>query len=82
MNNTRPDLKWLFNQHQNPDLTLCQKLFSPEVARKARRFHRQIPGFKMSPLLALPQLAQMFGVGGIWVKDESERLQLNSFKVL
>ena len=30
----------------------------------------------------LPQLAQMFGVGGIWVKDESERLQLNSFKVL
>ncbi len=36
----------------------------------------------MSPLLALPNLAQMFGVGGIWVKDEAVRLQLNSFKVL
>lgn len=82
MNNIRPDLKWALNQCKNPDLSLCQELFSPEVARKARRFHRQIPGFKMSPLLALPGLAQMFGVGGLWVKDESVRLQLNSFKVL
>ncbi|MDA3937787.1 MAG: hypothetical protein PF693_00560 [Spirochaetia bacterium] len=24
----------------------------------------------------------MFGVGGIWINDEAERLELNSFKVL
>lgn len=82
MKNLRSDLKWITNDIVNPDLTLCKELFSPEVARNARRFHRQIPGFQMSPLLALPNLAQMFGVGGIWVKDEGVRLQLNSFKVL
>ncbi len=36
----------------------------------------------MTPLRALPNLAHMFNVGGIWVKDESIRMQLNSFKVL
>jgi len=82
MNNIRPDLKWITNTPQKPDLTLCHELFAPETARLSRRFHRQIPGFHMSPLLALPNLAQMFGVGGIWVKDEAVRLQLNSFKVL
>ncbi|MDD3149061.1 MAG: diaminopropionate ammonia-lyase [Candidatus Riflebacteria bacterium] len=82
MENVRPDLNWVINQRSNPDLSLCKELFSPETARLARRFHRQIPGFQMSPLLALPNLAQMFGVGGIWVKDEAVRLQLNSFKVL
>lgn len=36
----------------------------------------------MSPLRALPELAGYLGVGGIWVKDEACRLELNSFKVL
>jgi diaminopropionate ammonia-lyase len=36
----------------------------------------------MSPLKGLSRLAAMLGVGGIWVKDESVRLTLNSFKVL
>jgi diaminopropionate ammonia-lyase len=36
----------------------------------------------MSPLKSLPNLAAMIGVGGIWVKDESARLDLRSFKVL
>jgi len=57
-------------------------MFPVEVSRASRKFHRQIPGYTMSPLRALPNLAQMFGVGGIWVKDESVRLELNSFKVL
>jgi diaminopropionate ammonia-lyase len=82
MNNIRPDLKWVLNRRADSDSALCRQLFSAEIARKARRFHRQIPGFSMSPLVALPNLAQMSGVGGIWVKDESVRLQLNSFKVL
>jgi diaminopropionate ammonia-lyase len=32
--------------------------------------------------MSLPNLASVFGVGGIWVKDEASRLELNSFKVL
>jgi diaminopropionate ammonia-lyase len=36
----------------------------------------------MSPLVGLHNLATMLGVGGIWIKDESVRMDLGSFKVL
>ena len=52
------------------------------VAREARAFHQQIPGFRSSPLKRLGRLAEMLGLGGIWVKDEAVRLDLGSFKVL
>lgn len=52
------------------------------ASRVARQFHNQLDGYRMSPLKSLPKLAAMLGIGGIWVKDESERLSLNSFKVL
>jgi diaminopropionate ammonia-lyase len=56
--------------------------FPDGVFAAARRFHRQIPGFRPTPLRSLARLAGMIGVGGIWVKDESVRMSLNSFKVL
>ncbi len=64
------------------DKTKAKELFGIETARKAMKFHREIPGYKMTPLRALPNLAHMLGVGGIYIKDEAERLELNSFKVL
>lgn len=36
----------------------------------------------MSPLKGLSNLALKLGLGGLWVKDESARLDLQSFKVL
>ncbi|MCH7665976.1 MAG: diaminopropionate ammonia-lyase [Acidobacteria bacterium] len=48
----------------------------------ARDFHRQMPGYRYSPLKGLSGLAAMLGLGGLWVKDEAERLSLSSFKVL
>jgi diaminopropionate ammonia-lyase len=56
--------------------------FPEGVFAQTRAFHRQIPDYKPSPLRSLSGLAAMIGVGGIWVKDESVRLNLNSFKVL
>ncbi len=82
MEKPSPDFKWIITPHQQKDVSLAEKMFPMEVSRIARRFHRQIPGYHMSPLVSLPHLAQMFGVGGIWVKDEASRLELNSFKVL
>lgn len=82
MNNIAPNFKWVANPRSNPDTSLAKKILSPEIGRAARNFHRQIPGFRMSSLVALTNLAKMFNVGGIWVKNESERLQLNAFKVL
>ena len=56
--------------------------FPRGIFEQTRSFHRQIPGYQISPLRNLSALASMIGVGGIWVKDESVRLSLNSFKVL
>ncbi len=64
------------------DPTRAKELFTMERARDARRFHRQIPDYRMTPLVALPNLAQLLGLGGIYVKNEAERLNMNSFKVM
>ena len=53
----------------------------PAVA-DVEAFHRTLPGFAETPLVALPGLARELGVGELWVKDESRRVGLNAFKVL
>jgi diaminopropionate ammonia-lyase len=75
---------WLANPHVLTDRRspAVDDILPKGTSRLTRSFHRQIPGYKMSPLKSLPGLANMLGVGGIWVKDESVRLSLNSFKVL
>ncbi len=82
MKNREPDIEWIVRNYGTKDVTRSKQMFPIEMARISSRFHRQIPGYKMSPLRSLPHLARMFKVGGIWVKDEAVRLELNSFKVL
>ncbi|HPJ72648.1 MAG TPA: pyridoxal-phosphate dependent enzyme, partial [bacterium] len=77
-------IKWFLNREgavcaDNPAIEAYVPM---ESVRLARKFHRQIPGYRVSPLKGLDNLAARFGLGGIWVKDESQRLTLNSFKVL
>jgi diaminopropionate ammonia-lyase len=45
-------------------------------------FHRWLPGYRPTPLIQVPGLARRLGVGDVWVKDESCRLGLPSFKVM
>jgi len=75
---------WLVNEHAlvTEHSAAVDELFPPGTFRLARSFHCQIPGYRISPLKNLPRLAAMTGLGGIWVKDESARLSLSSFKVL
>ncbi len=79
-----PPITWIANPrvrtHASTDTVT--RILPPDIPRKIRRFHRQIPGYQMSPLKALPNLAARLGLGGIWIKDESARLNLSSFKVL
>ncbi len=77
-------VEWLANPFalRSEKSDALDELLPPGISRRTRAFHRQIPGYRMSPLKGLPNLAAMLGVGGIWVKDESARLSLNSFKVL
>ena len=75
------DFEYILNSNAK-DASKAKELFPVKIAREAHNFHRQIPGYRMTPLRALPNLAQMLGVGGIYIKDEAERLELNSFKVM
>ena len=77
-------LEWALNRRAATcDSTASlDRLMPAAAAREARGFHRQIPGFRASPLKGLGELAAMLGLGGIWVKDEAGRLGLGSFKVL
>ncbi len=43
---------------------------------------RKIAGYRPTPLCALNDLANLFGVKKILVKDESKRFGLNAFKML
>ncbi|KAI1505051.1 tryptophan synthase beta subunit-like PLP-dependent enzyme [Biscogniauxia marginata] len=51
-------------------------------ADSVARFHQQLPGFQATPLLSLDDCAKELGVRAIYVKDESTRLGLPSFKIL
>lgn len=53
-----------------------------QVPAAVARFHRSIPGFRESPLLAVPDIADQVGVRHVFVKHEAERLGLPSFKVV
>lgn len=52
------------------------------MAGPPRAFHQTMAGYAPTRTVALPELAASLGVGEVWVKDESERLGLPSFKIL
>jgi len=84
MTTTPSPITWVPNDRARTitDSKAVAENFPPGVFEQTRAFHEQIPGYKVSPLRSLSHLADMLGIGGIWVKDESVRLNLNSFKVL
>ena len=45
-------------------------------------FHRALPGYAPTPLVDARAAAEALGVARVWVKDESSRLGLPSFKIL
>jgi len=65
-----------------PDKDTIYKDFSLFEAEKTLAFHRTIPEYLETPLLNLKELSKEFGVKNIFVKDESYRFGLNSFKAL
>jgi diaminopropionate ammonia-lyase len=49
---------------------------------EVRAFHAGLPGYVPTPLVDIPALADLLGVGRVFVKDESARMGLAAFKVL
>lgn len=54
----------------------------PEIKAKVLDFHRKLPHYEQTHLHSLPGLAKDLGLGHVFVKDESNRLGLPSFKIL
>jgi diaminopropionate ammonia-lyase family len=56
---------------------------SPITVTGLESFHRTLlPNYVPTPLVALPDLAHEIGVKGVFIKDESNRFGLPSFKIL
>ncbi len=77
-------LNWLHNEklHRDRCVDAASGIVPREVVEEVRWFHSQLPGFRETPLRSLTSMAEELGLGGIWVKDEAERCELSSFKVL
>jgi diaminopropionate ammonia-lyase len=50
--------------------------------KTARAFHSSFPQYSATPLVRLKELASLFGISEIFVKDEAWRFGLHAFKVL
>ncbi|KAI1736829.1 tryptophan synthase beta subunit-like PLP-dependent enzyme [Xylaria scruposa] len=67
----------LFNANAQPRVGR-----SESSAELAPRFHTQLPGFSRTPLVNLDDVAKELGLRAVYLKDESSRLGLPSFKIL
>jgi diaminopropionate ammonia-lyase len=54
----------------------------PSSGQEVRAFHETLPGYQPSPLVRAPKLAVKLGVAAVYIKDESSRLGMPSFKIL
>lgn len=57
-------------------------VLNSSVADEVLSFHQKFPQYSVTPLRNLPFLSQRLGLGGIHIKDESQRFGLNAFKSL
>ncbi len=74
-------IEWAVNTMPKTDDRQLAVMALPEI-QKARAFHESFPQYNTTPLAILPRMAELLGVGGLYVKDESYRFGLNAFKVL
>lgn len=67
--------KLFFNNHSS------EHEFAP-VDTRAYSFHKSLPNYNPTPLISLPDLASELNINKVYIKDESSRFSLPSFKIL
>lgn len=67
--------------YHNDDWQSWHAPFDPSL-EQVYRFHASLPDYRPTPLVRLDHLANEIGVRAIYLKDESARLDLPSFKIL
>lgn len=77
------EIKWkLNNLPKSNDREKGIEFLRDEEITNVIKFHESFPQYKRTPLVNLENLAKSLGVGGVYLKDESHRFDLNAFKVL
>ena len=77
-NSMKEKMKWATNTLKGAGSRDIQKVLDEQSIY----FHQSFSEYKKTPLVRLSHLAKEWGLGQIYVKDESKRFNLNSFKVL
>ena len=75
-------IEYHLNTSVRSDCLSSIDLTAPEDVIAVTEFHKSIPGYIPTPLIKLPELAKKLGASELLIKDESERFDLNAFKVL
>lgn len=75
-------LKWVMNKYKDKDAAALKTIVSSKISKEVITFHRSFKEYNKTTLHRLSNLAQYLGVREIYLKDESTRFGLNSFKVL
>lgn len=76
-------IKWkLNNLPKSDDREKGIEFLRDQEITNVIKFHESFPQYKRTPLVNLENLAKSLGVGGVYLKDESHRFDLNAFKVL
>jgi diaminopropionate ammonia-lyase len=73
---------YLGNKNMNHTVAIRSDYLTEDVARITARFHQKMEGYVTTPLVSLRQLARQLNIGGIYIKDLSNVLGLDSFKIL
>lgn len=75
-------IKMVHRDCKNRKNESAEGLFTLDHAEIVRNYHRSFPDYRPTPLARLDCLAQILGLAGMYVKDESYRFGLNAFKSL
>ena len=74
-------IKAVANQHPSKDYSKAE-IFGKTQAMLIKKYHESFPTYHPTELKKLNHLAEYFGIGAFYVKDESYRFGLNAFKGL
>jgi diaminopropionate ammonia-lyase len=75
-------IEFITNARYDAKKENCPDFLSVEQLKKVRHIHDSIPDCMATPLVQLSGLAEYLGVKSVFVKNESKRGTINSFKIL
>ena len=85
MDKTAPKLSrsnYFLNELPNSTPDFVEKYRPVFGSAEIIEFHNTLEGYSPTPLIRLPNLSRKLGIGNLFVKDESERFDINAFKIL